>query len=85
MIERLSKNPIKHLSMLELLYLCLSLGFEGKYRVQTRGMVELESLRDALYRLICQTRGDTLVNCRPTGKASKARGAARCALSRPGR
>ncbi|WP_434573526.1 type IVB secretion system protein IcmH/DotU [Pseudomonas sp. Z3-6] len=59
LLERLSKNPLKHLPMLELLYLCLSLGFEGKYRIQTRGMLELESLRDALYRLIRQTCGDT--------------------------
>ncbi|MCJ8205742.1 type IVB secretion system protein IcmH/DotU [Pseudomonas sp. RGM2987] len=57
LLERLSKNPIKHLAMLELLYLCLALGFEGKYRVQTRGMLELEGLRDALYRLIRQVRG----------------------------
>jgi len=57
LLDRLSKNPIKHLSMLELLYLCLALGFEGKYRVQSRGMLELEGLRDALYRLIRQVRG----------------------------
>jgi type VI secretion system protein ImpK len=44
--------------MLELMYLCLSLGFEGKYRVQARGMLELEGIRDALYRQIRQLRGD---------------------------
>ncbi|WP_047226750.1 type IVB secretion system protein IcmH/DotU [Pseudomonas brassicacearum] len=58
LLDRLSKNPIKHLPMLELLYLCLSLGFEGKYRVQARGVLELESIRDALYRMIRQVRGD---------------------------
>lgn len=58
LIDRLSKNPNKHLPILELLYLCLSLGFEGKYRVQTRGILELEGIRDALYRLIRQVRGD---------------------------
>ncbi|MBL0845610.1 type IVB secretion system protein IcmH/DotU [Pseudomonas mediterranea] len=58
LLERLSKNPTRHLSMLELLYLCLSLGFEGKYRVQARGALELESVRDSLYRLIRQVRGD---------------------------
>ena len=40
------------------MYLCLSLGFEGKYRVQARGMLELEGIRDALYRQIRQLRGD---------------------------
>ena len=58
LLDRLSKNPAKHLPMLELMYLCLSLGFEGKYRVQARGVLELEGLRDALYRQIRQSRGD---------------------------
>jgi len=58
LIDRLSKDPVKHLPMLELLYLCLSLGFEGKYRVQARGVLELEGIRDALYRQIRQVRGE---------------------------
>jgi len=58
LLDRLSKNPIKHLPMLELMYLCLALGFEGKYRVQARGVLELEGIRDALYRQIRQLRGD---------------------------
>jgi type VI secretion system protein ImpK len=44
--------------MLELMYLCLALGFEGKYRVIPRGMFELEGVRDALYRQIRQLRGE---------------------------
>lgn len=58
LLDRLSKDPVKHLHMLELAYLCLSLGFEGKYRVQTRGGLELEGVRDALYRSIRHVRGD---------------------------
>jgi type VI secretion system protein ImpK len=58
LLDRLSKNPVKHLSMLELMYLCLALGFEGKYRVQPRGALELEGIRDSLYRQIRQLRGD---------------------------
>lgn len=58
LLDRLSKNPVKHLPMLELMYVCLSLGFEGKYRVQARGTLELEGIRDALYRQIHQLRGD---------------------------
>jgi type VI secretion system protein ImpK len=58
LLDSLSKNPVKHLPMLELMYLCLALGFEGKYRVQARGILELESLRDALYRQIRLLRGD---------------------------
>lgn len=58
LLERLSRNPVKHLPMLELMYLCLALGFEGKYRVMPRGMLELEAVRDSLYRQIRQLRGD---------------------------
>ena len=58
LLERLSRDPLKHLAMLELLYLCLSLGFEGKYRVMERGVSQLESVRDALYRQIRHVRGE---------------------------
>ncbi|WP_434675657.1 type IVB secretion system protein IcmH/DotU [Pseudomonas sp. D3-10] len=58
LLDRLSKDPAKHLYLLELLYLCLSLGFEGKYRVQARGEFELGGIRDALYRAIRQVRGE---------------------------
>lgn len=58
LLEKLSRNPVKHLQLLELMYLCLALGFEGKYRVLQRGMLELEAIRDSLYRQIRQLRGD---------------------------
>lgn len=43
--------------VLMLQYLCLSLGFKGKYRVEARGQEELETLRDCLYHEICSARG----------------------------
>lgn len=58
LLERLSRDPIKHVAMLELMYLCLAIGFEGKYRVVERGVVQLEAVRDGLYRQIRQVRGD---------------------------
>ena len=58
LLDRWSKDPVKHLHVLELLYLCLSLGFEGKYRVQARGGLELVGIRDSLYRSIRRVRGD---------------------------
>jgi type VI secretion system protein ImpK len=68
LLDRLSKNPVKHLPMLELMFLCLSLGFEGKYRIQPRGLLELENLRDALYRQIRQLRMDVPRELSPHGK-----------------
>lgn len=58
LVDKLSTNPAKYLNLLELIYLCLSLGFEGKYRLLPRGTQELEAIRDSLYRQIRQLRGD---------------------------
>ncbi|MBD8097513.1 DotU family type IV/VI secretion system protein [Pseudomonas fluorescens] len=58
LLERLARDPVKHVAMLELGYLCLSLGFEGKFRVMERGMLHLEAVRDGLYRQIRQVRGN---------------------------
>ena len=58
LLERFSRDPLKYVAMLELLYLCLSVGFEGKYRVKERGAAQLETVRDVLYRQIRHVRGD---------------------------
>jgi type VI secretion system protein ImpK len=46
------------LSVVELMYLCLSLGFIGRYRVMPRGIAALSELREGVYRAIRQRRGD---------------------------
>lgn len=43
---------------LELMYLCLSLGFEGRLRVLPQGALEHARIRDSLYRVLTQRRGD---------------------------
>src|SRR5690625_452076 len=50
--------PGENLMMLELMYLCLSLGFEGRYRRANRGRDALEQIKDELFRLIRQYRGE---------------------------
>lgn len=65
LLEKLSRNPAKYLDLLELMYLCLSLGFEGKYRVLSRGLVELDAIRDSLYRQIRSLRGDEQASLSP--------------------
>lgn len=75
LLERLSRDPVKHVALLELMYVCLSLGFEGKYRVMERGRVQLETLHDAVYRQIRHVRGERLPLCRSpeTGRTPQAR------------
>ena len=58
LLDRLIQEPARNLHLLELMYLCLSLGFEGKFRVQERGRAMLGSVQDNLYQTIRLHRGD---------------------------
>ena len=56
-LTQLKKTPNVNVDILELIYYCLSLGFEGRYRVAERGVSQLAVLRDDLYRLLRNARG----------------------------
>ena len=58
LLERLSQQPRQHLDLLELLYFCLALGFEGRYRVLDNGHAELDALRWQLAHTIRSVRGE---------------------------
>jgi type VI secretion system protein ImpK len=58
LLGQLKKDPGVNVDLLELLYYCISLGFEGKYRVIPRGASQLTLLREDLYRLIRAVRGE---------------------------
>jgi type IV/VI secretion system ImpK/VasF family protein len=57
-LDRLLAHPSGNLNLLELLYLCLALGFEGRYRVRDGGRSELEQVREKLYLTIRNQRGE---------------------------
>lgn len=57
-LERMLKDPPRHLDMLELMYICLSMGFEGKYRVIEGGMRTLEGIMESTFRAIRMQRGE---------------------------
>jgi type VI secretion system protein ImpK len=48
LLTRLAENPAQHRNLLELVYVTLSLGFEGRYRVATDGRAQLDDLRGRL-------------------------------------
>ncbi len=52
LLGQLRQNPGTFLPVLELMYLCLSLGFQGRYRLSPRGPGELDRLREDLYAII---------------------------------
>lgn len=57
-LERLLAYPAGNLHLLELMYLCLAQGFEGRYRVRAGGQDQLEQVRANLYQAIRAQRGD---------------------------
>jgi len=56
-LDRLLQTPAQYIDALELIYLCLSLGFAGKYQVDPRGHIQLEQIKENLYRAIEMQRG----------------------------
>ncbi len=58
LLDRLLREPAKNLFLLELMYLCLALGFQGKFRVQDGGASMLANVQDNLYQTIRMHRGD---------------------------
>jgi type VI secretion system protein ImpK len=54
LLTKLNQDPGKNIDLLELLYLCMSLGFQGRYRISSNGINELEEIRESLYHTIRQ-------------------------------
>jgi type VI secretion system protein ImpK len=57
MLNRISADPARHLDLLELQHLILSLGFTGKYQMQERGHEQLADLQREVSRTIHKFRG----------------------------
>ena len=51
-LEEMQKDLGHHEPVVELMYLCMSLGFVGRYRVMPRGVAALAELREGVYRTI---------------------------------
>ncbi len=58
LLDTMLGDPRLHRRELELVYACLSLGLEGKYRDKPRGAHDLAHLRDELYRVLRRARGE---------------------------
>ncbi|MCA0872585.1 type VI secretion system protein TssL, long form [Seohaeicola saemankumensis] len=57
LLARLEKEPGQNIDMLEFLYMCMSLGFEGRLRVEQGGSEKHLAIRAALARIIRAQRG----------------------------
>lgn len=48
LLERAQQQPETYVDLLELMYVCLSLGFAGRYRVDSKGATKLEGVRESM-------------------------------------
>lgn len=58
LLDKMKERPREHLDMIELMYIFLSLGYEGRYRLVSRGRDAVEKIRDDLFQTIRTYRGD---------------------------
>jgi type VI secretion system protein ImpK len=58
LLSRLAENPQGNLDVLELMYVCLQFGFEGRYRVTDGGPRQLQAIRQRLLAILRKERGE---------------------------
>jgi type VI secretion system protein ImpK len=65
LLGHFERDPETYGDVLELLYLCLSLGFQGRFRLLPEGASDLATLRARLHRLIRRRRGEVAAELSP--------------------
>lgn len=58
LLGKLAEQPATHRNLLELFYIILALGFEGRYRVLQNGRAQLDAVRERLAQMIIKERGE---------------------------
>ena len=58
LLAGMMKDPGRYKGALEVTYMALALGLQGKYRLMPRGVAELDRVREGLYQLLTQLRGN---------------------------
>lgn len=59
-LERLRGNVARHIDLIELMYVCLALGFGGRYQIEDGGRARLADIQEDVYREIR--------SCRPASR-----------------
>lgn len=58
LLSKLAENPRANSDILEMMYVCLALGFQGRYRVMENGAGQLEALRERLAQILRKDHGE---------------------------
>jgi type VI secretion system protein ImpK len=56
LLQQLQQVPGTNMPVLELMYLCLALGMQGRYRLSPRGPAEVDRVKEELYAIIVRQR-----------------------------
>lgn len=80
MLKKLNQDPARNIDLLELLYVCLALGFQGRFRISNDGINELAEIRESLYYTIRNQREESDPGLSPNWQGLKKSAAARTAL-----
>lgn len=65
LLGKLAEQPATHRNLLELFYIILALGFEGRYRVLQNGRGQLDAVRERLAQMIITARGELVRELSP--------------------
>ena len=65
-MERTIKEPLLYIDLMELMYLCLSMGYKGQYRNTEHSQLQLEQITNNLYKHIRTYRGHFSKTLSPT-------------------
>lgn len=57
-LDKLTQDPECHIDLLEFIYLCLNLGYQGKYGLQLKSKENLHEITTHLFECIRRERGD---------------------------
>jgi type VI secretion system protein ImpK len=79
LLARLAENPQANLDVIELMYVCLQMGFEGRYRVVEGGQRQLDAIRQRVLQIIRKQRGEYERDLSPSWRGTPAAAAPRLA------
>lgn len=74
LLGKLAEQPAKHRHLLELFYIILALGFEGRYRVLQNGRAQLATVRERLAQMLAKERGEVVRELSPRWQSTAGSG-----------
>jgi type VI secretion system protein ImpK len=64
-LDKAKQDPVVNYDLLELMYACLALGFQGRYRTEGSGVVTLQTIQRNLYETLRRVRPRTSLDLSP--------------------